>query len=214
MIKGIIFDLDGVITDTAEYHYLGWKKMAEEEGLIFNRELNEKLRGVSRTRSLEIILEYNGKELSEKKRMELCLRKNLYYVQSLDKINEGDFLPGIRDLIVSLKGRNIKTAIASASKNAKRVIDNLNANNLFDFIADGFSVETTKPAPDLFLYTAEKIDCLPSECVVFEDAEAGIEAAINGGFKSVGIGPDERIGRATIRYKHTSTIDIERVLTL
>jgi beta-phosphoglucomutase len=214
LIKGVIFDLDGVVTDTAEYHFLGWKRMADEEGLEFNREINENLRGVSRIRSLEIILEHNRTDLSEEKKHELCTRKNDYYKELLTKITEEDFLPGIKQFVLSLRKRGIKTAIASASKNAVPVIKGLNAAELFNFIADGFSVENTKPAPDLFLFAAEKINCSPDECVVFEDAEAGIEAATNGGFVSVGIGPEKRVGKATIRYNNTAEIKLEEVLVL
>lgn len=214
MIKGVIFDLDGVVTDTAEYHFLGWKRMADEEGLEFSREVNENLRGISRMRSLEIILEHNRTDLSEEKKHELCTRKNDHYKELLKKITEKDFLPGIKQFILSLKKRGIKMAIASASKNAIPVIKGLNATELFNYIADGFSVENTKPAPDLFLFAAEKINCSPDECVVFEDAEAGIEAATNGGFVSVGIGPEKRVGKATIRYDNTAEIKLEEVLVL
>jgi beta-phosphoglucomutase len=214
MIKGVIFDLDGVITDTAEYHYQGWKRMADEEDLKFSREINENLRGVSRVRSLEIILEHNDKDLSEEKKSELCTRKNDYYKELLTQITEKDFLPGIREFVEALRDKGIKTAIASASKNAAPVIKSLNAISLFDYIADGYSVENTKPAPDLFLFAAEKIDCDPIECIVFEDAEAGIEAANAGGFKSVGIGPEERVGQATLRYDSTVEVSIDQVLSL
>lgn len=214
MIKAVIFDLDGVITDTAEYHYLGWKRMAKEACLDFDRQLNERLRGVSRQRSLEIILEYNGKNLSTELFSELMKKKNEYYKIYLDDITERDYLPGIKKIIKELREKGIKTAIASASKNAVKVIKNLNASQLFDYIADGYSVINTKPAPDLFLFAAEKLGEKPSQTIVFEDAKAGIEAAIKGGFLCVGIGPEERVGKANLRYETTKDIDLNQILSI
>lgn len=214
MIKACIFDLDGVITDTAEYHYLGWKKMSDEVGLQFNRKLNEQLRGVSRRRSMDIILEYNHKDLSEEFIHELMEKKNNYYKLSLEAITEKDYLPGIKEFIIRIREKGIKTAIASASKNAEKVIQNLKAEHLFNIIADGYSVKKTKPAPDLFLFAAQKLHVDPIYSVVFEDAQAGIEAALQGGFLSVGIGPEERVGQAHLRYERTQDIKIEEVLSL
>ena len=188
--------------------------MADEAGLHFDREINEKLRGVSRRQSLNIILQHNKKELSEIKIEELMKKKNDYYKQSLETITEKDYLPGIKGFIFKLKEKGIKTAIASASKNAEKVIHNLNATKLFDIIADGYSVKNTKPAPDLFLFAAERLNVYPHKSVVFEDAQAGIEAALTGGFFSVGIGPEERVGQAHLRYDRTDDIQLEDVLSL
>jgi len=214
MIKGVIFDLDGVITDTAEYHFLGWKKMAEEEGLYFDRKINENLRGVSRLRSLDIILENNSVELTDEKKEELAEKKNRYYRESLDLISEKDYLPGIKALILEMRSRNVKTAIASASKNAKTVVKNLRAEDLFEFIADGYSVTNTKPEPDLFLFAVKSLGLKADECVVVEDARAGVEAANKGGIHSVGIGPEERVGEAELRYADTSEMNADEILTL
>ncbi len=214
MIKGVIFDLDGVITDTAEYHFLGWKKMAEEEGLYFDRKINENLRGVSRLRSLDIILENNSVELTDEKKEELAEKKNRYYRESLDLISEKDYLPGIKALILEMRSRNVKTAIASASKNAKTVVKNLRAEDLFEFIADGYSVTNTKPEPDLFLFAVKSLGLKADECVVVEDARAGVEAANKGGIHSVGIGPEERVGEAELRYDVTSEMNADEILTL
>ena len=214
MIEACIFDLDGVVTDTAEYHYLGWKKMADEANFHFDRLINEQLRGVSRRQSLQIILRYNDEKLSEQKMKEMMDKKNEYYQRLLQEISEEDYLPGIKALIISLRKIGIKTAIASASKNAHVVIHNLKGERLFDFIADGYSVDKTKPAPDLFLYAAKKMEVSPSKSVVFEDAEAGIQAALSGGFLCVGIGPEERVGKATLRYSNTTEIQLEQILNL
>lgn len=214
MIKAVIFDLDGVITDTAEYHYLGWKKMSEEFGLEFNREINENLRGVSRMKSLEIILKNNNIDLSDEKKLELTNKKNNYYVESLNNITEKDFLPNAKEVVLELKEKNIKTAIGSASKNAEKVLRNLKALELFDFIADGYSVKKAKPEPDLFLYAAKNLEVAPEETVVIEDAKAGIEAALNANMFAVGIGPVDRVGKAHIVYENTSKMNVQEIINI
>ncbi|ACL68804.1 beta-phosphoglucomutase [Halothermothrix orenii] len=209
-IKGFIFDLDGVITDTAELHYRSWKKLADEEGIPFTREDNEQLRGVSRRKSLELLL--NGREVPEEKKLEMMDRKNNYYKEFIKQITEEDLLPGAKELLDELKSRGYKLAVASASKNAKPVIKNLGVEHVFDQISDGYSVEKTKPAPDLFLYTAKQLGLKPEECVVIEDAEAGIEAALAAGMTAVGIGPEERVGKAHFRYDKVADINLDDIL--
>lgn len=210
MIKGWIFDLDGVITDTAEFHYLAWKKLAEEEGLPFTREDNEQLRGVSRADSLKLLLK--GRRVSQEKFEEMMTRKNLDYQALVEKMGPDDALPGARELVMKLRNAGIRTAIGSSSRNAQRVIELLQMKDLFEVIADGHSVENAKPAPDLFLHAAELLGLLPEECVVVEDAEAGVEAALAGGMTAVGIGPYERVGKAQFVFSDTSLIDPERVM--
>jgi len=188
--------------------------MAEEEGLYFDRKINENLRGVSRLRSLDIILENNSVELTDEKKEELAEKKNRYYRESLDLISEKDYLPGIKALILEMRSRNVKTAIASASKNAKTVVKNLRAEDLFEFIADGYSVTNTKPEPDLFLFAVKSLGLKADECVVVEDARAGVEAANKGGIHSVAIGPEERVGEAELRYDVTSEMNADEILTL
>lgn len=194
MLKAFIFDLDGVITDTAEYHYRGWKRLADEEGLPFTREDNEALRGVSRRNSLLLLLK--GRVYPEEKLQEMMARKNKYYLEFIKEITPRDLLPGAKELIEELRAAGYKTALGSASKNAREVIERLGIAALFDAISDGYSVERAKPAPDLFLHAAEQLGLPPNECVVVEDAAAGIEAARAGGFRSVGLGPRERVGAA------------------
>ncbi|MDW8326191.1 MAG: beta-phosphoglucomutase [Anaerolineales bacterium] len=194
MLKAFIFDLDGVITDTAEYHYRGWKRLADEEGLPFTREDNEALRGVSRRDSLLLLLK--GRVYPEEKLQEMMARKNKYYLEFIKEITPRDLLPGAKELIEELRAAGYKTALGSASKNAREVIERLGIAALFDAISDGYSVERAKPAPDLFLHAAEQLGLPPNECVVVEDAAAGIEAARAGGFRSVGLGPRERVGAA------------------
>ena len=194
MIRAFIFDLDGVITDTAEYHYRGWKRLADEEGLSFTREDNEYLRGIPRRESLMLILK--DRLYQEDQIQEMMERKNSYYLEFIKEISPRDLLPGAKELLEEIRAAGLKNALGSASKNAGEVIERLGIRSLFDTISDGHSVERQKPAPDLFLHAAQQLNLAPAECVVVEDAAAGIEAAMAGGFRSVGLGPRERVGKA------------------
>ncbi len=200
MIKGFIFDLDGVITDTAELHYAAWKKLSDEMGWQFDRDLNEKLRGISRMDSIKVIMDHNGVSLDDATILELATKKNDIYVESLDSMTQEDYLPGARELLTHLRSEGFSVALGSASKNASKVLKQLKATHFFDVIGDGNSVSESKPAPDIFLYASEKLGLRPENCIVFEDAEKGIDAAKAGKFHSVGIGPEERVGHADIRF--------------
>ncbi len=200
MIKGFIFDLDGVITDTAELHFQAWKILSDSMNWEFDRELNERLRGVSRMDSINIIREHNNAEVSEEKLVELATRKNEIYVDSLNQITPKDYLPGAQELLTLLRQESFLVALGSASKNSTKVLQQLDAVKYFDIIGDGNSVSKSKPAPDIFLFGAERLGLKPEECIVYEDAEAGIDAAKAGGFYAVGIGPEERVGHADIRF--------------
>ncbi len=195
-IKGFIFDLDGVLTDTAEYHFRAWKRLADEEGIEFNRLDNEALRGVARRDSLLRLLK--GRVVSEENMQEMMDRKNGYYQEFIHEITPKEMLPGALELLQELRPAGIRCAIGSASKNAGEVIDRLGIRSFFDAISDGYSVQRQKPAPDLFLHAAGQLGLPPQECVVFEDAEAGIQAAQAGGFRTVGLGPRERVGAADV----------------
>lgn len=195
-IQGFIFDLDGVLTDTAEYHYRAWKRLADELGIPFTREENEALRGIPRRESLFLLLK--GHTYPEAVLSELMDRKNGYYLEFIRELSPRDVLPGARELLQEIRAAGLKTALGSASKNAREVIERLGIAGLFDAVADGYSVTRQKPAPDLFLHAAALLNLPPSACVVVEDAEAGIEAALAGGFYVVGIGPQERVGRAHV----------------
>ncbi|HED23507.1 MAG TPA: beta-phosphoglucomutase [Firmicutes bacterium] len=208
-IRAFIFDLDGVLTDTAEYHYRAWKRLADEEKVPFTREDNEKLRGVSRRASLELI--FHGRSLTEEKASELMDRKNGYYREYLQNITAGDLLPGAIELLGILKARGCRLALASASKNAPGVIERLNIASYFEVIADGNSVQKTKPAPDLFLYAADRLGIPPENCLVVEDAEAGIAAARAAGMATIGIGPPERVGKADYIYPSVAAIRLEDI---
>jgi beta-phosphoglucomutase len=194
MFKGYIFDLDGVITDTAEYHYRAWKRLAEELGIPFSREDNEALRGVPRRPSLELMLK--GRTYPEEILLELMERKNGYYIDFIQQITPEDLLPGVEIFLTETKAKGVLLGIGSSSKNALTVCKRLGIMPLLDALGDGFSVVNHKPAPDLFIWVAGRLNLTPSECLVFEDAEAGVEAALAGGFKVIGIGPQERVGQA------------------
>ncbi len=209
-IKGFIFDLDGVITDTAEYHYKSWKKLAEEEGLFFNREVNEQLRGVSRMDSLDIILD--GKKIPAEQKKEWTDRKNAYYQDYLNEITKADILDDMEAKLMKLKADGYKLAVGSSSRNARKVLKHLQITDIFDTIADGNSVENAKPAPDLFLHAAKNLGLEPEECVVLEDAESGVEAALAANMKAVGVGPEERVGKAHLVYGAVGDIDFDEIL--
>lgn len=213
VLAGVIFDLDGVITDTAEYHYRAWQRLADEEGLRFDRAMNERLRGVSRRASLEIILAENNRRVSEAQMAEWMERKNAYYVASLAEVTPADLLPGAVPFIRELRDAGIRVALGSASKNARIVLERLGIAHLFDVVADGTSVERTKPAPDLFLWAARQMGLSPGLCAVVEDAAAGIDAALAAGMWAIGLGPEERVGHAHVRFDSLEDVTLERVLT-
>ena len=185
-ISAFIFDLDGVITDTAEYHYLAWKRLADEESLPFTREDNEQLRGVSRRESLLRLLK--GRAVPEDTLQAWMQRKNEYYVAYLDDITPADLLPGVARFLDEAQTAGLKLGIGSASRNARTVIDRLKLAHMFEVIGDGHSVVNSKPAPDLFVWVAGALRVPVDQAVVFEDAEAGIDAAKTAGCRTVGIG--------------------------
>jgi beta-phosphoglucomutase len=193
-IHGFIFDLDGVLTDTAEYHYRGWKRLADEEGIPFTRDDNEHLRGIPRRESLMLILKQ--RTYPDEKIQEMMKRKNNYYLEFIREISPADLLPGARELLEEIHQAGLKSALGSASKNAPDVIQRLGIADLLDAVSHGGSVERQKPAPDLFLHATGQLHLQPQECVVVEDAAAGIEAGRAGGFHTLGLGPRERVGNA------------------
>ena len=211
MIKGTIFDLDGVITDTAEYHFRAWKNLANSQGWRFDREVNETLRGVSRMDSIQIILDYNQQEISYQKKLELADMKNEIYIQSLNELSSKHYLPGIEQLLVDLQKAGLKIALGSSSKNARPVLDKLGATGFFDVIGDGNSVDVSKPDPGIFLFVANELVLNPSECIVIEDARSGVDAALVGGFSCIGIGPEDRVGHATVSFSNTSELTFQTI---
>ncbi len=209
-IKAIIFDLDGVLTDTSENHYRAWKRLADELGIPFDRQRNEPLRGVSRRRSLEILLD--GRPATEEQMEEWMERKNRYYVESLAELTPADLLPGALNLIWEARQAGLKIGIASASKNTRTVLERLQIDHWVDAVSDGYSVQQTKPAPDLFLHCAEQLGVAPDEAIVVEDAASGIEAARAGGFWAVGLGPEERVGAAHAVFPSLEGVTLRAIL--
>lgn len=186
--KGIIFDLDGVICFTDKYHYRAWKQMADEKGIYFDEEINNRLRGVSRMESLNIILErYDGQVLEEEKKA-LAQSKNDIYVKMLQEMSPADLTSEVKTTLEALRERGVKLAIGSSSKNAKFILKQLGLDGFFDEISDGTNITHSKPDPEVFIKAAQFLGMKPSECLVVEDAKAGIQAAAAGGFDSAGLG--------------------------
>jgi beta-phosphoglucomutase len=187
-INACIFDLDGVIVDTARYHFLAWHNLAKMMGFEFTETHNEKLKGISRMASLDILLEIGQLSFDEKTRLELAEFKNNEYVGYITQMTPEEILPGVKEFLQELKANGIKTAIGSASKNTPLILERTGISYLFDAVIDGNRVAEAKPNPEVFLKGAEALCVDPANCIVFEDAEAGIEAAIAGGMRSIGIG--------------------------
>lgn len=197
-IKACLFDLDGVLVDTARYHYIAWKELAEELGFVFTEQDNERLKGVSRAASLNILLEIGGIELGEEEKARLAEQKNNRYVEYIAKMDSSEILPGALDFLKECREQGIKIALGSASKNAMTILDNTGLTPYFDAIIDGTHTSAAKPDPEVFLLGAQALGTAPANSVVFEDAAAGIQAASRAGMRSVGIGSPETLGEATL----------------
>ena len=213
-IQACLFDLDGVIVDTAVYHYKAWKRLANDLGFDFTEEQNELLKGVSRVRSLEIILEIGGVAKTDAEKEELATRKNTWYVDMINQMRPDEILPGAREFVQACRDAGIKTALGSASKNSMTILQKINMVNLFDAIIDGNKVSKAKPDPEVFLKGAEALVVAPSSCVVFEDAIAGVEAAINGGMKVVGIGSPAVLKGADLVVGGLDEMSLEKLKSL
>lgn len=188
MIRGFIFDLDGVIVDSAKYHFLAWQRMARALGIDFNEQDNEQLKGVSRAESLEMILRWGGQTLSDEEKQRWMTQKNDWYLEYIQGMTPEELLPGAADFIRNARAAGIQIALGSASKNAQFILRQTGLTDAFDHIVDGTVVTVSKPEPDVFLEGASGLGLDPAECLVFEDAEAGVEAAKRGGMKVIGIG--------------------------
>jgi beta-phosphoglucomutase len=191
IIKGAIFDLDGVLVDTAKFHYLAWRRLAKELGFNFTEADNERLKGVSRVRSLEILLEVGRVTMSDAHKEEAASRKNAWYVEYLYTLDETALLPGTKDYLSLLRKNGIRIALGSASKNSPLILERLKIASFFDAVIDGNAVSKAKPDPEVFLKGAAALGLAPARCVVFEDALAGIEAAKTGGMKAIAVGRPE-----------------------
>lgn len=197
-MRAAIFDLDGVIVDTAKYHYLAWKRLAKEYGFDFTEADNERLKGISRFQSLEILLEIGGLTFDEATKVEMATRKNEWYIDYIRHMDVSEILPGATEYLQNIRAKGIKTALGSASRNAPLILERLGISTFFDVVVDGNKVTKVKPDPEVFLRAAEELHIPSASCVVFEDAEAGIEAARRAGMGTVGIGNAHTLKEADI----------------
>lgn len=216
MIKGCLFDLDGVIVDTAKYHYIAWRRLAAHLGFAFSEADNERLKGVSRMASLDILLSVGGMQdrFMPVEKEAMAAEKNDNYVELISKMTPEEILPGAAEFLTALRSAGIKVALGSASKNAPTILRRLELTPMFDAVIDGTKVHRAKPHPEVFLKGAEALGLQPAECVVFEDAQAGVEAAHAGGMRCVGIGSPEILAKADMVVAGLHEMTIERLQQL
>jgi beta-phosphoglucomutase len=212
--RACIFDLDGVIVDTAKYHFTAWKRLTDDLGILFTEKDNERLKGVSRMASLEIILKIGEKKLVNSRKEELAALKNKWYGEYISKMTPEEILPGTLELINELKSKKIKIALGSASRNTPLILDRVGMNNVFDAVADGNSVHKAKPDPEVFLKAAEMVSVETARCVVFEDAIAGVEAALNAGMICIGIGENNVLKDAHMVIKGLYEMNLDKLALL
>jgi beta-phosphoglucomutase len=211
-IEACIFDLDGVICDTARYHFKAWQRLANELGFDFSEEENEQLKGVSRVESLNLILKWGGKDIrDEEEKALLAEQKNTWYLELIQNMKPSETLPGVEKFLKDLQKRGIKIALGSASKNSRMILERIGLTHYFEVIIDGNSTSKSKPHPEVFLMGAEQLGVSPKNAIVFEDAEKGIEAAVAGGFYAVGIGKALSLDDAHIIIPGFEYIDIEEI---
>lgn len=214
MIHGVIFDLDGVLVSTDELHFRAWQQMADQEGIPFDRQINERLRGVSRMESLEIILERSEREYTPQERAALAERKNATYRRLLQTLTPADLLPGALETVAELRRRGIKTAVASSSRNTPAIMARLGLEGRFDAVADGSDITRSKPAPEVFLLAAERLGLPPADCLVVEDALAGIEGARRAGMAVFGIGSPDKLPGVTHLAPDLAHVTVEELLAV
>jgi len=210
-VKGCIFDLDGVIVDTARFHYIAWKELAKGLGFDFTEEDNEQLKGVSRMTSLEILLKIGGISLSEEEKLRYAEEKNQLYLTYVQRMTPEDVLPGVLDFLLNLREKGIGIALGSASKNAPLILERVGLTSLFNAVVDGTMVSEAKPDPQVFQTAARMLGLSPENCIVFEDARAGIEAAHRAGMKAVGIGSKSQLPEAEQVVPGFSGITLEQL---
>ena len=210
-ITACIFDLDGVIVDTARYHFLAWKRLTDQLGILFTEEDNERLKGVSRMASLEIILEIGNRRLDENRKQEYATLKNNWYIEYIKKMTPDEILPGCLPFINELRNANFRIAIGSASKNTPMILERVGIQGLFDAVADGNIISKAKPDPEVFLKAAEMIGVKPGNCIVFEDAVAGVQAALNAGMLCIGIGSPKILTEAHFVVSGLSEMNLAKL---
>lgn len=212
MIRAVIFDLDGVLVTTDECHYQAWKKMADEQNIPFSREINEQLRGVSRMDCVDIILKSAARAYTDAEKLALATRKNDLYIALISQLNAGAILPGALDTVRALKNAGIKVAVGSASKNTPLILHQLQMDGLFDAVSDGNQLLHGKPDPEVFLRAAKMVSIPPADCLVVEDADAGLEAAKRGGMRSLGVGAAQNNDKATFNASSLADIDLAALI--
>ena len=212
--KGFIFDLDGVIVDTASFHFLAWRKLANDLGFDISEKQNEELKGVSRIHSLKKILEWGNHDLSKDEFMRQMALKNDNYLSYVSKMDEADILPGVMKVIDYLDKKNLPLALGSASKNARQILKKVNLFSRFHAIVDGTDVDKAKPNPEVFLIAAERLKTKPKNCIVFEDSVAGIRAANSAKMLSIGIGDKDVLAQANYVFEDFTQIDLNFIQNL
>lgn len=211
-IRAFLFDLDGVIVDTAIYHYQAWKRLANELGFDISEEFNEQLKGVSRMDSLDLILAHGGLTLSDEKKNELAAQKNQWYLELVSRMTSDDILPGVATFFSQVRKAGLQTALGSVSKNAPLILERIGMTNAFDAIIDGTKISKGKPDPEVFTKGADELGVSPAECVVFEDAVAGVEAGKRGGMFVVGIGTPDVLTQADLVAPSLDVLTVDEVL--
>ena len=210
-IKACLFDLDGVIVDTAVYHFQAWRRLANELGFDFTEHQNEQLKGISRMESLDLILKWGGVTLSDEDKLAWATKKNDWYLDLVSQMTPNEVLPGVPAFLTSLRENGIKIALGSASKNSKLILERINMLSYFDAIIDGNNITKGKPDPQVFLLGAEATNTKPEECAVFEDAVAGVQAAKAGGMKAIGVGSPEILNEADFVISSFEEMNVERL---
>ena len=209
-----IFDLDGVIVDTARYHFLAWKRLTDQLGIHFTEEDNERLKGVSRMASLEIILGIGNRKVNERQKQEYATLKNSWYIDYICKMTPDEVLPGCLTFIEELRNANVRVAIGSASKNTPMILERVGIRDLFDAIADGNIVREAKPNPEVFIKAAEMVGIKPGKCVVFEDAVAGVQAALNAGMMCIGVGSPKILRKAHFVVPGLNEMNLAKLISI
>ncbi len=210
MIKGILFDLDGVIVDTAKYHFLAWQRMAKELGVEFTETENEQLKGVSRRGSIEKILNWGGITLTEAEIEDWMRIKNEWYLEYIETMDASEILPGAAEIINEAKALDLGISLGSASKNSKFILERVQLLDRFDALVDGTIVSASKPDPEVFLTGAKLLGLQAEECLVFEDAQSGVQAAINGNMKVIGVGSESILGDADLVVPNLKGLSLEK----
>lgn len=212
MLKCVIFDLDGVIVSTDEQHYLGWKYIADELGIYFDREINHRQRGVSRMESLDVLLEKSTISYTDEQKQALAEKKNDYYKELIKKLSPSDILCGVNEFLKGLKEHGIKVAIGSSSRNTMTILKAIGLIDAFDFIADGTMIERSKPFPDVFLLAAKGAGIDEAECLVIEDADAGVQAGVNAGMKVYAVGSAKDNSLASFSSENLNNLDLDKLI--